>query len=310
MKRLTGRVGGTARLIVVAALSALVIAATGAVAAQLITGKDIKNGTIAAKELKKKLRNKINEGGGTAGAPGQAGETGPTGPAGPATQATYEGPNWGQIDRNTLGSPTVALRSGPFVGQTQAPPFGDGSLGLTVNDGTDPGTDDAEQATFGNEVDFVGQTVESIDELGFSVYTTGENNGRANPNMPVIKIEIDPNLSSTASGFSTLSFTPSNTAANQWSPYIDATTAPAAPAGNGFILSGAAGTATGCNLASPCTFDDVQGALDDGGDAATIFTVAVGKGRDLSWAGAIDGLRVNGTIYDFEPFGVSEVPAP
>ena len=292
----------------VAVICALVVGATGAVAAQLITGKDIKNNTIAAKDLKKKLRNKIGQSG-TAGSPGQTGPQGPEGPAGPAAQATYTNPQWGVMDRNTQGSPQVDLRGGPFAGITQEPPFGDGSLGLSVEG--DASRPDGQRRRAGDlrEVDFVGDTVASIDELGFQVYTTGENNGRGNPNMPLIKIEIDPNLSSTASGFSTLTFQPSNTTANQWSPYIDATTAPASAAGNGLFLSGAAGTSTGCALATPCTFAQLQTALNDGGDAATIFTVAVGKGRDFAWSGAVDGLRVNNTIYDFEPFGVVETPA-
>ena len=62
-------------------------------------------------------------------------------------------------------------------------------------------------------------------------------------------------------------------------------------------------------LATPCTFSQLQTALNDGGDAATILTVAVGKGRDFAWSGAVDGLRLNSTIYDFEPFGVVETPA-
>jgi hypothetical protein len=36
----------------------------------------------------------------------------------------------------------------------------------------------------------------------------------------------------------------------------------------------------------------------------------VSKGRDFAWQGAVDGLRINGTIYDFEPLGVKTVPAP
>lgn len=309
VKRLFQGGGSTTRLIVVAAVTALVVGATGAVASQLITGKDIQNGSIAAKELKKKLRKKIGQSG-TAGAPGQQGETGLTGPAGPAGEdATYQGPHWGQIDRNTLGSPTVALRPGPFVGSAQAPPFGDGSLGLTLSDGPDAGTVDAEQATFGNEVDFVGDSFLDVDQVGFQVYTTGENNGRGNPNMPSIKFEVDPNVAASGSNYSTLQFMPSNTASNAWSGYIDGTTAPASAAGNGWFMSGGAGTATGCVLATPCTFTQLQTALDDGGDPPSILTVAVGKGRDYSWAGAVDGLRINGTVYDFEPFGVNEVPA-
>ena len=51
-------------------------------------------------------------------------------------------------------------------------------------------------------------------------------------------------------------------------------------------------------------------ALDqDGGDPATILTAAVGKGRDFMWIGAVDGFRVNETIYDFERWGVRPRPA-
>ena len=81
MKRLTQRVGGTARLIAIVAVTALVLGGTGAVAAQLITGKDIKNGSIASKDLNKKLRKKIKKSG-TAGAPGQTGPAGAPGAPG------------------------------------------------------------------------------------------------------------------------------------------------------------------------------------------------------------------------------------
>jgi hypothetical protein len=46
------------------------------------------------------------------------------------------------------------------------------------------------------------------------------------------------------------------------------------------------------------------------GTGAKILTVAVGKGRDYAWVGAVDGLTINGTVYDFEPFGVQEHAAP
>ncbi|MER5412881.1 hypothetical protein ACWCYZ_42330 [Streptomyces virginiae] len=44
-------------------------------------------------------------------------------------------------------------------------------------------------------------------------------------------------------------------------------------------------------------------ALNDGDAQPTIHTVAVGKGRDNMWIGAVDGLRINRTIYDFEATG-------
>ncbi len=56
-----------------------------AVAAKLITGKQIKNGSIQAKDLSKKVRSKLaaTGGAGQTGAAGVAGNVGPAGPAGP-----------------------------------------------------------------------------------------------------------------------------------------------------------------------------------------------------------------------------------
>jgi hypothetical protein len=46
--------------------------------------------------------------------------------------------------------------------------------------------------------------------------------------------------------------------------------------------------------------------LDDGGPAATIISAGVSKGRDYEFHGAVDGLRINGTVFDFEETGVVE----
>lgn len=40
-----------------------------------------------------------------------------------------------------------------------------------------------------------------------------------------------------------------------------------------------------------------------------IYSVAVGKGRDNEWHGAIDGLRINDKLYDFEADGVKRKDA-
>jgi len=260
---------------------------------------------------------------GPAGPTGPQGDVGPPGPQGipgPASAATYTNPEWSVVDRNTNGSPVAALQGGPFVGAAanQKPPFGVGSLGMTVagapNFSAGP-PDQRESAQFGNQVDFAGMDFDTITALGFHVFTTGENNGRGTPNMPSIKFEIDPNLESPSSqsGFSTVTFTPANSTSNQWSGYIDATMAPASTSGLGFTMTGGASAAqnatppgTGCNLATPCTFDELKTRLNDGGTPAKIATFAVGKGRDFAWSGAVDGLRLNGTVYDFEPFGVQE----
>ena len=66
--------------------------------------------------------------------------------------------------------------------------------------------------------------VTDLTEVGFRVYTTGENNGRGATNLPNISFEIDPNLSSLPNtSYSTLVWSPPAQAANAWSPYIDAT---------------------------------------------------------------------------------------
>ncbi|MEP1123534.1 MAG: hypothetical protein ABJH68_06550 [Ilumatobacter sp.] len=44
------------------------------------------------------------------------------------------------------------------------------------------------------------------------------------------------------------------------------------------------------------------------GAGATIYTVQVATGTDSAFQGAMDALQINGTIYDFDPFGVVEVP--
>ena len=56
-----------------------------------------------------------------------------------------------------------------------------------------------------------------------------------------------------------------------------------------------------------CSLAQAKQALvtqNDGSGAATIDTVAVSKGRDDSWAGAVDALRINNKVYNFEPYGV------
>ena len=72
------------------------------------------------------------------------------------------------------------------------------------------------------------------------------------------------------------------------------------------VLTGAEGAATGCTDALVCDFAAVKAALAaDGAPAPTILSIAVGKGRDNRWVGAVDGLRLNNTIYDFEKRGVA-----
>ena len=249
---------------------------------------------------------------GAPGAPGTPGTPGtPGAPGAPGADAVYVGVNWGLIARNTIGSPVAILRAGPFgsFGVVDAPPNGVGSLGLEVADGT-------AKISFGNEVDFHNMNVSALTAVGFNVFTTAENSqtpvvpANGTLNMPGITFEINPHgagLSSTT--YSSLVFMPAaNSTSNRWSGYIDATTTGL------WGLTGSAfnspATTANCGINGPrCTFAQVQAFLATG-SGATIYSVAVTKGRDYAWQGAVDGLRINGTIYDFEPLGVKTVPVP
>lgn len=213
--------------------------------------------------------------------------------------------HWGVITRNTIGSPVAALRSGPFgsfgvTGTSARPPYGRGSLGLEVV-GAAPGVNASpvEKVDFGNEVDFYGKSLLSLRRAGFHVFQTGENISYGGVrNMPNIRIEIDPNLNST-SDYSSLVWLPAaSPTVNSWSPFLDATTT------GGWFLTGNAGAVTGCALATPCTFGALKAAFTSRNARPTVLTVSVGKGRDFMWIGAVDGLRLNDYVYDFEPDGV------
>jgi hypothetical protein len=218
--------------------------------------------------------------------------------------------HWGVITRNTIGSPVADLRAGPYgsfgvTGPVAAPPFGKGSLGIEVADNATSLTSGgpAEKVDFGNEVDFFGDPVLALTEVGFHVFQTGENASRAPRNMPNIRFEIDANLNTLpADNYTTMVWVPLDVPAsslNRWSGYIDATTT------GHWYFTGAEGVATTCTQALTCNFTQAKAALNDGGDPPIMFTAAVGKGRDNLWAGAVDGLRIN-QLYDFEPDGVND----
>ncbi|MEU9976790.1 hypothetical protein [Streptomyces sp. NPDC051014] len=229
------------------------------------------------------------------------------GPASAATaRKTVSGDHWGVITRNTIGSPVAALRSGPFgpigvPGPQAGPPYGEGSLGLEVADRSTSLSPAAEKASFGNEVDFYGNRVLGLDRVGFHVFQTAENvsyGGAAN--MPNLTFEINPNLAAApGTTYASMVWTPGpSPVVGRWSSYLDATTT------GSWHLTGSAGTATGCTLSTPCSFAGLKAALNDGGAEPTAYSVAVVKGRDYMWIGAVDGLRINRTVYDFEADGV------
>src|SRR4051794_29077026 len=87
------------------ALVAIVMATTGsAVAASLITSKQIKDGSIEVKDLSKKARATLKAAPGVAGAPGQAGAQGAQGPKGETGEPG---------GRGAAGEPGVKGDTGP-----------------------------------------------------------------------------------------------------------------------------------------------------------------------------------------------------
>ncbi len=208
--------------------------------------------------------------------------------------------HWGAILRNTIGSPIAELRYGPYVPGSE-PPFGRGSLGIEVSDNALSGGTPQEKADFGNEVDFAGIPVAALTAVGFYVFQTGEDAAAGTRNMPNIQIEIDPNVAGKT--YTSMVWVPDEApVTDQWSDYIDATTT-----GNWYFTNGSVAATTGCGQALTCTFADAMLALSQNAVATPIIlSIAVGKGRDHAWAGAVDGLRLNNSIYDFEPDGVRE----
>src|SRR4029079_169124 len=174
--------------IVIAVVALVVGVSSGAVAAKLITGKDIKdntvtsadikNGTLVTKDLKQNAINgnrlkkgTVNgaklQGGTVAGAKLKPGSVGngkladgavtsnkiPDGTIGPNDRSTTSfGPNWSIVDRNVIGNGDSYLRAGPSFQlgtQLSQPPLGVGSLGSRTGSGND-------KAAFGDQVDFSG----------------------------------------------------------------------------------------------------------------------------------------------------------
>ena len=115
---------------VVAAGVAFALGATGsATAAALITGKQIKDGTITAKDLSKSLRAKLGVRGptgptgaagapGAPGAPGTAGAPGPPGAAGAQGATGAEGPS---VDTSSLLAKAGGTMTGPLRVATGGP---------------------------------------------------------------------------------------------------------------------------------------------------------------------------------------------
>jgi hypothetical protein len=209
------------------------------------------------------------------------------------------GTNWGIVDGDVIRNGDAYLRTGPTFltagGESVNPPLGDGSLGLRTGSSND-------QTAFGNQRAFVDDLVSGLTSLGFSVFTTTENNQRGQRNMPSIVITIDPNLVGAPNNdTASMIYTPRNGDANRWTTF-DATDS---TQGRVWTLAGVGAAGADCSLGSRCTWDRIQEVLEDGdGIQARIRSIQIAKLQAQAFSGAVDALIVRQNVYDFEPLGV------
>ena len=109
MKRLIGAIA-------VAAIAMFVVTGGAATAAKLITGKDIKNGSIKLKDLSKGAKDSLEGERGPEGARGPQGAQGAAGPAGAAGARGPQGP---------AGPSSLAITSRWVTPQSSARPASD-----------------------------------------------------------------------------------------------------------------------------------------------------------------------------------------
>ena len=334
--------GSAGRSIALVCLTALVVGAATATAATVITGKnvkdgsltggDIKRGSVPLGDLSKGAQALIKRAGaqgpqgapgaqGTPGAPGAQGGPGPQGGAGPQGPGTpVSTARWGVIGRNTVGSPVTQYRVGPF-GRTgpsdfsadEPPPAGVGSLGILTGvlpDGSDSGTEpDNEKVHFGNEADFAEIKIDALASLTYSIFTDVRSAAFANTSRPGVTMEVDPHIQGEPGA--TLVYLPKASAAPS---------APATPAAGRWLTYDALADGsqwyspdatladdkgTECRLQNPCTWSELKGFT--GPDAK--ITLSLGFLSDAPFQGAVDALRVNNQRFDFEPGGVVVSPA-
>ena len=148
-----------------------------------------------------------------------------------------------------------------------------------------------------------------LNQVGFRVFNTVENISAAppgTPNMPGIMFEIDPNgAGGTTTNFSSLSWIRPPTPARTFGR--GTSTPPLRADGASPVRVQLAPDGGELRPGRPrCSFAEVQTFLATG-TGANIFTAAVGKGTGrFVFSGAVDRLRINDIVYDFEPFGTVE----
>jgi hypothetical protein len=244
---------------------------------------------------------------GATGPQGPRGETGPQGPKGdPGDRASLSRLPWGVVGRNTIGSPAAYFRVGPWgrtsgYAATVPPPLGDGSLGIHV-EGVNGTGSSAEKLSFGDETTFADLPIRSISTLSYWVYTAED--VFTNHSLPTLSVEANPDAN--GAGYTTLVYLPDGSTApsapsprtvNAWQKYD-----PLAAGNKWHSTADLDPNTTLCQISNPSQFSDLV--AQTGPNARVSFSLAITKGRDNEFTGAVDAVTVNGATYDFEPEGV------
>jgi hypothetical protein len=293
-------------VIITSLILALLVGGGAAVAAKMITGKQIKNGTVTTKDVKNNNLKSKDLKNGTVSSKDIKNKTVATGDlangsvtASKIAPGAIAFPNslWSTQFRNQTGSAESNVQVGPGgTGQ-----LNDGSLRLFTSTPTDV-------AAFGNSFEFAGVRLDAITDVQYSTYNA------ADPVLvrPSIRIEINPHLVADTPGgifeFTTLVHVPEN-GSTGWETHADVL------ADDAWYLTGPEGATTGCNDVTYCTFAEVLAALEDSPDTDTappaISTgIYFGLGQDTPAETAVDGFQLNGYMFDFEPMGVFVTPVP
>jgi hypothetical protein len=205
----------------------------------------------------------------------------------------FSSAKWGLIGRNTIGTAYAQLRTGPWgtALQESDPPSGVGSLQIIVGDGT-------QKVAYGNQNDFLTTRLNTVNKLSYWVYRDID---APAPIFPGVSFEV---LNPTAAiGYTSLVYVPP--AVVPTPPALVWRKLDALAGANWFFTNNLIGTCT--QATTFCTFAQARAALTNPG--YRILSLAISKGRDDAFNGAVDALQVNGTVYDFEPQGVVEESA-
>jgi hypothetical protein len=180
--------------------------------------------------------------------------------------------------------------SGAMVSGPENPPLGQGSANLIV---------DSTGGEILAKAGYQGLRLDEITNLEYSTYRTAGGDALA----IALQFNIDADVTDANNAFQgRLVYEPYYTHTvltgewQTWSPMDDA------GAGNWWFSNGALAAASGCSIATPCTWSEVLAAFPNAGIHNTLGAVILKAGG--GWVGGFDGnvdaLTINDDTYDFE----------